>query len=370
MSDFIVAGAGFSGTVVAERLASAGCSVEVVEKRSHVGGNAYDAYDSHGVLIHPYGPHIFHTNSDAVFEYLSQFTEWRPYEHRVLSRVDGQLFPVPINQTTINRLYGLNLDEAGVRRFFEQVREPRSPILTSEDVVVSAVGRELYEMFFRGYTRKAWGLDPSELSPVVCGRLPVRVNSDDRYFTDRHQAMPREGFTAMFRRMLDHPKIRLTLGEDFEPLKNRPKAARIIYTGPIDRYFNYRYGKLPYRSICFEHEHLPAVRQYQPVAVVNYPNHFDFTRVTEFKHLTGQEHPGTSIAREYPRSSGDPYYPVPTTANAALYKGYEALAEEQSNVTFLGRLAEYRYYNMDQAAAAALRVSAVLATGRDMRTAC
>jgi UDP-galactopyranose mutase len=357
MFDFLVVGAGFSGSVVAERLASAGASVHVIERRNHSGGNAYDTFDSHGVLIHPYGPHIFHTNSDRVFEYLSRFTEWRPYQHRVLACVDGQLLPIPINQTTINRLYGLHLDEAGVRAFYERVREPRSPIRTSEDVVVNAVGRELYEKFFHGYTRKSWGIDPSELSSAVCGRIPVRADSDDRYFNDKHQAMPRQGYAAMFGRILDHRNIRVTLGEDFDALRSRPQAGHLIYTGAIDCYFNYRFGKLPYRSLRFEHEHLAGVGQYQPVAVVNYPSHFEFTRVTEFKHLTGQEHSGTSIVREYPQSDGNPYYPIPTEANTALYKRYEALAQEQPNVTFLGRLAEYRYYNMDQAAGAALHLS-------------
>lgn len=362
MFEFTVVGAGFTGATLAERLASAGASVHVIEKRNHIGGNAYDTHDAHGVLIHPYGPHIFHTNSREVFEYLSRFTDWRPYEHRVLSCVDGQLLPIPINRTTVNRIYGWSLDEAGVRAFYERVREPRSTIRTSEDVVLNAVGRELYEKFFRGYTRKQWGVDPCELSSSVCGRVPVRTNSDDRYFNDTYQAMPRRGFTRMFERMLDHPRIRLTVGKAFEPDGNQEQAGHIIYTGPIDHYFNYRYGKLPYRSLRFEHEHLSGVKQFQPVAVVNFPNDFKFTRVTEFKHLTGQEHSGTSLVREFPLRDGDPFYPIPTEGNTRLYKQYEKLAESKKDVTFVGRLAQYRYYNMDQAVAAALKVSATLAS--------
>ena len=353
----IIVGTGFAGSTIAERLANAGHQVLVVDQRSHIGGNAYDELDAQGVLIHRYGPHIFHTNAERIVEYLSHFTEWMPYEHRVLASVDGQLLPIPINQDTINHLYDLDLDDVGVQTFFDRVREPRDPIKTSEDVVLNTVGRDLYEKFFRGYTRKQWGLDPSQLSAAVTARIPVRTNRDDRYFNDKFQIMPKDGYTAMFQRMLDHPNIHLELDTDFFSIRHRIKAKTIIYTGPIDTFFNYCYGPLPYRSLRFEHLHLGKTPRYQPVAVVNYPNEHDYTRVTEFKHLTGQSHPGTSIVREYPQAEGDPYYPIPRPENEALYQRYKALAASESNVFFVGRLAQYRYYNMDQVVAAALKTA-------------
>lgn len=361
MKRFYVVGAGFSGSVMAECLAKAGNKVVLLETRSHIAGNAYDLYDSYGILIHRYGPHIFHTNSKQVFDYLSHFTEWRPYEHRVLSHVNGQLFPFPINQDTINQLYGLNLDEDGVQAFLERVREPKSKIETSEDLVLNAVGRDLYEKFFLGYTRKQWGMEPSQLKAGVAARIPVRTNRDDLYFSDTYQAMPKDGYTKMFENMLDHPNIQVELGVDFFDIRDRIKAKHIIYTGPIDAYFNYCYGKLPYRSLRFEHVHLADREWYQPVATVNYPEEsVPYTRITEFKHMTGQEHPATSIVREYPQARGEPYYPVPSSQSEALYKRYKALAAKEKNVTFLGRLAQYRYYNMDQVVAAALKTATKL----------
>jgi UDP-galactopyranose mutase len=353
-TDILVVGAGFAGSVVAERFASHGKSVLVIDRRPHIGGNAFDEYDSFGVLVHRYGPHIFHTNARHVEEYLSRFTEWREYEHRVLSSVDGKLYPVPINLRTINQLYGLALDEAGVATFLENIREKREPIRNSEDVVLNSVGRDLCETFFRNYTRKQWNLDLSELSPAVAGRIPVRTNSDDRYFTDRFQNMPAEGYTKMFERLLDHANIRVELSVEFESIRHRVSAGNIFYSGPIDAYFDFCYGKLPYRSLSFQHEHLPGVEQYQPVGTVNYPNEFEHTRITEFKHLTGQKHPGTSIVREFPEAIGDPYYPVPTAENQVLYQKYKKLADAELKTFFIGRLAEYRYYNMDQVVAAAL----------------
>lgn len=350
----LVVGAGFAGSVMARELAEAGRQVLVIDKRPHIAGNAYDESDAHGVLVHRYGPHIFHTNGERIFEYLSRFTEWRPYEHRVRGVVDGKPYPFPINRDTLNRLYGLNLDEAGAAAFFERVREPRDPVLTSEDVVLNSVGRDLYEKFFLNYTRKQWGLEPSQLKAGVAARIPVRTNTDDRYFTDTFQAMPRHGYTKMFEAMLDHPNIRVELGVDFAGMQQRENFAHIVYTGPIDAYFDFRFGRLPYRSLRFEHEHLPGVERYQETGTVNYPNDHAFTRITEFKHLTGQQHTGTSIVREYPQAEGEPYYPVPRAENEALFKRYEELAKGESRVTFVGRLAQYRYYNMDQVVGAAL----------------
>jgi UDP-galactopyranose mutase len=293
--DYLIVGAGFAGSVLAERLANeSGKGVLICDKRSHVGGNAYDHYDDNGVLVHRYGPHIFHTNSKMVFEYLSRFTEWRPYEHRVLASVDGQLLPIPINLDTVNRLYGLQLTSFELESFFQSVAEKRAQVLTSEDVVVNRVGRDLYEKFFRGYTRKQWGLDPSELDASVTARIPTRTSRDDRYFTDTHQAMPLNGYTRMFERMLANPRIKIMLNTDYREIAHQIPHDQMIYTGPIDAYFDHCHGKLPYRSLEFRHETLHTPR-HQAVGTVNYPNEHAYTRITEFKHLTGQEHPKTSV---------------------------------------------------------------------------
>ncbi len=354
MFDYLIVGAGFAGSVLAERLARVlGKKVLIIDKRPHIGGNAYDHYNDAGILVHKYGPHIFHTNSRDVFEYLSQFTEWRPYEHRVLASVDGQQVPMPINLDTVNRLYGLNLTSFQLEEFFKSVAEERPEIKTSEDVIVSKVGRELYEKFFRNYTRKQWGMDPSELDASVTARVPTRTNRDDRYFGDTYQAMPLHGYTRMFEKMLDHPNIKIMINTDYREIASVVPFKEMIYTGPIDEYFEYQYGKLPYRSLEFKHETVDR-EVYQDAPVVNYPNEHLYTRITEFKYLTGQEHAKTSIVYEFPRSEGDPYYPVPRPENAELYKKYRALAEATPGVHFVGRLATYRYYNMDQVVAQAL----------------
>lgn len=358
--DFLVVGAGFAGATCAERLASAGFSVLVVDRRPHIGGNAYDRLDGQGILIHPYGPHIFHTNSQRIFEYLSQFTSWRFYEHRVLASVDGKLLPIPINQTTINQLYGLELDESGIAAFFESVRIEVEHPRNSEEVVLASVGRDLCEKFFRGYTRKQWDLDLSELSPGVAARIPARTNADDRYFADDFQFMPADGYSELFQKMLSHPNITVRLGTRFQEVRRELSFRHLIFTGPVDEYFDYRFGRLAYRSLEFQHEHLPDVKYFQSVGTVNYPNTERFTRITEFKHLTGQAARGTSIVREFPTWRGDPYYPVPAPENERQYKQYRELAKTESGVSFVGRLAEYRYYNMDQVVAAALKTAAQL----------
>ncbi|MDQ3687076.1 MAG: UDP-galactopyranose mutase [Acidobacteriota bacterium] len=354
MFDYLIVGAGFAGSVLAERLAAgAGKKVLICDKRPHIGGNAYDHYNDAGILVHRYGPHIFHTNSRDVFEYLSRFTEWRSYQHRVLACVDGQLLPIPINLDTINKLYGLSLTSFQVEDFFQSVAEPRAQIRTSEDVVVNRVGRELYEKFFRNYTRKQWGLDPSELDASVTARVPTRTNRDQRYFTDTYQAMPLHGYTRMFENMLDHPNIKVMLNTDYDEIERVVPFREMIYTGPVDTFFDYRYGKLPYRSLEFKHEtHDREV--FQPTPVVNYPNEHLYTRITEFKYLTGQEHSKTSIVYEFPQAEGDPYYPVPRKENAEVYAKYKALADATPDVHFVGRLATYKYYNMDQIVAQAL----------------
>lgn len=360
MFDYLIVGAGFAGSVLAERLASqSGKKILICDRRNHIGGNAYDHYNEDGILIHRYGPHIFHTNSRDVFEYLSKFTEWRRYEHRVLASVDGQLVPMPINLDTINKLYGLSLTSFELQKFFESIAEPKEYIRTSEDVVVSKVGRELYEKFFRNYTRKQWGIDPSDLDKSVTARVPTRTNRDDRYFTDTYQAMPLHGFTRMFENMLTHPNIKVMLNTDYREIQQVIPYRQMIYTGPVDEFFNNRFGKLPYRSLDFKHETLNTP-VHQPQAVINYPNEHLYTRVTEFKYLTGQEHSKTSIVYEFPKAEGDPYYPVPRLENAELYKKYKALADATPNIEFVGRLATYKYYNMDQVVAQALATYAKL----------
>ena len=354
MFDYLIVGAGFAGSVLAERLANgSGKKVLICDKRPHIAGNAYDCYNNDGILIHKYGPHIFHTNSRDVFDYLSRFTEWRHYEHRVLASVDGMLLPIPINLDTINKLYGLNLTSFEMVDFLKNLGEKRDHIRTSEDVVVSTVGQELYEKFFRNYTRKQWGLDPSELDASVTARVPTRTTRDDRYFTDSYQAMPKYGYTRMFENLLDSPNIKIALNCDYRELIEDVKFKEMIYTGPVDEFFDYRYGKLPYRSLEFKHETHDA-ETFQPAPVVNYPNEQAFTRVTEFKYLTGQEHKKTSIVYEYPQAEGDPYYPVPRKENAEIYNKYKLLADARADVHFVGRLATYKYYNMDQIVAQAL----------------
>jgi UDP-galactopyranose mutase len=354
MFDYLIVGAGFAGSVLAERLATqANKKVLIIDKRDHIAGNAYDYFNNDGILIHKYGPHIFHTNSKEVFEYLGQFTEWRPYEHKVLASVDGQLVPIPINLNTINKMYGLNLSSADVEDFFASRAEKVDRVKTSEDVVVSKVGRELYEKFFRGYTRKMWELDPSELDASVTARVPTRTNRDDRYFTDTYQAMPLHGYTEMFRKMLSHPNIKIMLNTDYKDIIEFIPHKELVFTGPIDEYFDYCYGKLPYRSLEFKFETIDS-EYFQETGTVNYPNEQLYTRITDFKYLTGQKHHKTAIVYEFPRAQGDPYYPVPRPENSELYKKYQQLAATMSNTHFVGRLATYKYYNMDQVVAQAL----------------
>jgi UDP-galactopyranose mutase len=354
--DYLVVGAGFAGSVIAERLASQhGARILLIDRRPHIGGNAYDEPNEAGILYHKYGPHIFHTNSQQVVDYLSQFTAWRPYEHRVRAVVRDKLVPIPINRTTLNELFDLDLktDEEAAD-YLASRAEPVDDIKTSEDVVINAVGRELYELFFRGYTRKQWALDPSELDKLVTARIPTRTNTDDRYFTDTFQAMPADGYTAMFERILDNPLIEVRTGVDYRDVRNEVEFDHLIFTGPIDEYFDYRFGKLPYRSLKFDHQTLEQER-FQDTGTVNYPSEdVPYTRISEYKHLTGQRSPVTTVTYEYPSAEGDPYYPIPRPENQELFKKYEALADETEGVTFVGRLATYRYYNMDQIVGQAL----------------
>ncbi|MGI4834090.1 MAG: UDP-galactopyranose mutase [Janthinobacterium lividum] len=354
MFDYLIVGAGFAGSVLAERLATrSNKKVLIIDKRNHIGGNAYDHYNDAGIMVHKYGPHIFHTNSKDVFDYLGNFTEWRPYEHRVLASVDGQMVPMPINLDTINKLYGLNLTSFQVEEFFQSVAEDVPVIKTSEDVVVSKVGRELYNKFFKNYTNKQWGLDPSQLDKSVTSRVPTRTNRDDRYFTDTYQAMPLHGYTRMFENMLNHPNIKVMLNTDYHEVIKFIPFKEMIFTGPVDEYFDFKFGKLPYRSLEFKHDTL-SEEKHLAAPVVNFPNEHAYTRITEFKALTGQQHPKTAIVYEYPQAEGDPYYPIPMPENAELYNKYKQAADEATGVHFVGRLATYKYYNMDQVVAQAL----------------
>jgi UDP-galactopyranose mutase len=356
--DYMIVGAGFAGSVLAERLArGSGKRVLLIDRRPHIGGNAYDCLDEAGVLIHQYGPHIFHTNAEEIVDYLSRFTQWRPYEHRVLANLGDQMVPMPINRTTINRLYGLSLrTDEDAKAFLAARATPMDTIRNAADAVISQVGQDLYETFFRGYTRKQWGMDPADLDKSVTARVPARFNEDDRYFTDKFQCMPAQGYTAMFERMLAHENIDVRVGLDYNDAVGEVSFGHLIFTGRIDDYFGRRYGELPYRSLKFERVTLDR-DAFQPVGTVNYPSESTpYTRITEFKHLTGQTHDKTTVTYEYPCAEGEPYYPVPRSENQALFKRYEMLAMNTPDVTFVGRLATYRYYNMDQVVGQALSI--------------
>ena len=348
--DYIIVGAGFAGAVAAERLASQyNKKILIVEKRNHIGGNAYDEYDEHGILIHKYGPHIFHTNSIKVFEYLSQFTEWRFYEHRVFAKLNSELYPIPINRTTINKLYGKNfVTDEEVQKYYDSVKRKIYSITNSEDKILSQVGDDLFKKFFKHYTKKQWGIGAKELMPSVLGRIPVRTNTDDRYFTDKYQFMPKEGYTKMFERMLNHKNIEIILSADYKKIIDDIKFDKMIYTGPIDYFFDYQFGKLPYRSIKFKWKNIKT-DFYLKAATYNFvEGKEEFTRITEYKYLTGQISNSTSVSIEYPTFKGDPYYPIPNDENHIKFKKYKNEADKLKNVKFVGRLAEYKYYNMDQ----------------------
>ncbi len=355
--DYLIAGAGYAGSVLAERLASQlGRTSLVVDRRDHIGGNAHDHYDAAGVLLHTYGPHYFRSNSERIVAYLSQFTEWHAVEYKILSWADGRHWQFPINLNTFEQLLGRASTSEEMEATLEKWRVPIEKPANSEEVIVSQVGWELYEKFFKNYTRKQWRRDPKELDASVCGRIPVRTNRDDRYLSEKFQALPKEGYTAMFRKILDHPLITLRLGTDYRDVLPNIEFRHLIYTGPVDEYFDCCFGPLPYRSLRFEPETL-GQEFFQPAMQVNYPNDHEFTRIVEIKHATGQKIPVTTIVREYPEDYGpgkEAYYPIPAPDAKALYDRYAALAAATKEVSFVGRLATYRYYNMDQVVGMAL----------------
>lgn len=354
--DYLIVGCGLTGIVLAERLATQlGKKILIIDRRDHIGGNCYDYYNDEGILVHKYGPHYFRTDLKHVFDYLSNFTEWNYLYYRIKVMVDGKLIPLPINLDTVNELYGCNFSSEDLSDFFMKKKVDVKDIRNSEDAIISKVGQELYEKIYRAYTLKQWGEDPRYLDASVCGRIPVRTNRDDRYFTEKYQAMPKYGFHRMFARMLDHEGIHIMLKTDYREIKDDISFKELIYTGPIDEFFDFKYGKLPYRSLRFEHETFD-MEFFQPVPQVNYPYDYDFTRIVEIKHVTGQKHHKTTIVREYPVSEGEPYYPVPKPENEALYQKYRVEAGKLTGVYFIGRLAMYRYLNMDQVIDEALGV--------------
>lgn len=355
---FLIVGAGFSGAVLAERIASQlNQKVVIVDKRNHIGGNAYDYYNEQGILIHKYGPHWFHTNDKKVFNYLSKFTEWHDHFHRVKTYVDGRLLPIPINMDTLNELYGMNLKSPDeVQNYYNSVKEIIAHPANSEEMVISQVGKDLYNKFFKGYTLKQWEIQPADLAASVTARIPTRTNRDDRYFTDTYQCMPKNGYTKLFDRLLDHPNISIVLNTDYREVEKAMSFDKMIYTGPIDSFFNFSFGRLPYRSLRFEHETFPY-ENHQSWQQINYPNDYDYTRIVEWKHATGQFHPHTTITKEYSflaNESAEKYYPIPQDENHKLFEKYKKEADKLSSVIFCGRLADYKYYNMDQVIARAL----------------
>jgi UDP-galactopyranose mutase len=403
--DCLIVGAGFSGLTIAERLTTQqGKTCLIVEKRDHLGGNAYDKYDEAGVLIHTYGPHYFRTNAPRIVDYLSQFTEWHPVEYKILSYTDGRYWNFPINLNTFEQFLGRPSTSEEMEAWIADHRVPIENPANSEEVIVSQVGWELYEKFFKGYTLKQWRRQPKDLDASVCGRIPIRTNRDDRYLREEFQAIPKDGYTAMFERMVAAcgDKLEIMLNTEFRDILPRVSFKHLVYTGPIDEYYDYCHGRLPYRSLRFEPEsftgeqladpstlnpHLSTEKPapsgfFQPAMQVNYPNDEDFTRIVEIKHATGQQCENTTIVREYPDDFGpgkEAYYPIPAPDSAATYQMYKALTETDPfpahlrslssslatshpppatttpSVSFIGRLATYRYYNMDQVVGMALK---------------
>jgi UDP-galactopyranose mutase len=346
--DFLIIGAGITGITISRILAESGKRVLIVERRNHIGGNCYDCHDENGILIHKYGPHIFHTNYKEVWDFLSQFTEWSSYQHKVRAYVDGKLVPFPINLDTVNYIYNQNFDSAQMVAYLETVKIPVNNMKNSRDAVITKIGTDLYEKFYKNYTLKQWGIPAEELDASVCQRIPVRFNTDDRYFDDKYQGIPIPGYTKLFEKMLSNENIHLQLDRDYRDVQNAINYKKLVCTGPIDEFFNFCYGKLGYRSLSFNFKNY-TTDSFQDYAVINYPNDYDFTRITEYKKITGQKADSTTVSREYPGSEGEPFYPMPTEKNYNIYKLYMEKNKKEKNVVFAGRLGTYRYLNMDVA---------------------
>lgn len=363
--NWLIIGAGYSGCVLAERIATQlDQRVLIVEKRNHIGGNAYDYYNEHGHLVHKYGPHIFHTKSKQVWSYLSRFTEWRPYYHHVLAVVEGKKVPLPFNLNTLYELfppsYAAKLEERLLSRFGFGKKVPILQLKESKDSDLSLLADYIYENVFLRYTQKQWNLKPEELDSGVTARVPIYISRDNRYFQDPYQAMPKHGYTEMFQRMIQHSNIKVLLNTHYREVMNEVSFDRAVCTGPIDEFFDYAHGEMPYRSLDFRFETLDQA-QYQEVGTVNYPNDYDITRITEQKHLTGQISPKTTIVREFPQAyipgRNEPYYPIPKPENRDRLSLYLAEAKKlNGTVLFAGRLGDYKYYNMDQAVVRALGI--------------
>jgi len=344
---------------MAERLArKAGKRVLVIDKRNHIGGNSYDYKDNHGVLLHRYGPHYFRTNSTKVRDYLSQFTQWHPVDYKVLSWTHQKYWSFPINLITFEQFLGRESSTEEMIQVLAEWKVPFANPANSEEAILSKMGRPFYDLFFKNYTRKQWQRDPKDLLPDVCGRIPIRTTRDDRYVSEKFQALPSEGYTVVFERMLDHPGIRVLTETSFSQIKNEVKYDHLIYSGSVDQFFDFRFGKLEYRSLRFENEH-HDVDFFQPAMQVNFPNDFDYTRIVEIKHATGQKVRGTTIVKEFPQpftDSNEPFYPVSASDTLMAFEKYTHLVAAEKNTTFLGRLANYKYYNMDQIIAKALEL--------------
>jgi UDP-galactopyranose mutase len=352
-ANILIVGAGISGAVLAERYAQQGKKVLVIEKRDHIAGNCYDYYNEDGILVSKYGAHLFHTNYLQVVEYVKRFAEWYPYEHRVLAKVDGKLVPIPVNITTVNMLFDEDIsDPKEMRAWLDKHQIKNENPENGKEAALARLGEVLYEKMFKNYTKKQWDKYPEELDASVLNRIPVRDNFDDRYFSDTFQALPTGGYTKMFEKILKHPNIEVRLNTDYFDVRDSlPEFEKIFYTGPIDQYFDFKFQvkrKLEYRSIRFVHNTLDQ-EVFQENSVINYPNEEKFTRIVEYKHITGQKHPKTTIVKEYTTDEGEPYYPVPNPANQEIYDAYRAEADKLTNVYFVGRLANYKYFNMDEA---------------------
>ena len=345
-TDILIVGAGLSGIALARRYAEENANVLIVERRSHIGGDCYDYFDENGICIHKYGPHIFRTDDKSIYDYLSQFTEWYDYQHRVMAYTGGGYYPIPINLDTVNRFLGSNYDSNTVMQYFNEVRTHPHTIDNIKDAIESQVGTLFYETFFKSYTYKQWGIEPEKLPPSIISRIPIRTNRDNRYFTVKYQGIPKEGYTAMMKNMLDHQNIKIMLNTNFKDICEEITYDKLYYSGSIDEYFDYVYGKLPYRCVSFKLETY-NISQYQETAVVNYPNDYEYTRITEFKHFYPRKTNCTVIAKEYPSNIGNPSYPIPTVNNLNLYNKYKKLVQDEQ-INFIGRLGLYKYFSMDQ----------------------